>query len=547
MKWFEELNNKYSSGVSVGFILHLNTADYVKPGVSLRSYLGQVMADKEVVAFYNRAEGITFPVETMEEKFKSLIDFQPDPLAGDELPKSPAQALPLLEKLLKVGIKKVGDQGDTEKVTTAVIIDHADTLVPDADIAMMIPEDRTNLVTIRRWATDPGIIQKGNMIILVSTNLSDINRSVKAASSRYESIRLPYPDEESRFEFISYLSGREWTFESTSTAKDLARATAGLSLIHIEDIYLRAEQAGKLDWELVTDRKRDVMRSEFADVLEMMEPRYGFEAIGGLELVKDFFRRNVIEPMKDGRFGRVPMGVLMTGPAGTGKTIMAEAVAKESGINMAVLNPAKIFSKWVGESERNLEKALEAVKSLAPTLVFIDEIDQQLRRGESGDSGVSNRVFKRLMEFMSDTGNRGRVVFVAATNRPDLLDAAIKRPGRFDAKIPFLAPDPSSRAQIFMVMSKKYGFSLKGVGATILNQWAEDTDGWTGAEIERVVIKAGALREDRGISTNDAMKIALGLILAKTQDIEYMTEIAIAECDDLEFIPEEYRKGVQAK
>jgi hypothetical protein len=128
----------------------------------------------------------------------------------------------------------------------------------------------------------------------------------------------------------------------------------------------------------------------------------------------------------------------MTGPAGTGKTAMAEAVAKEAGINCVILNPARIFGKYVGDTERNLDRALYAILAMAPVLVFIDEIDQSVSRGASGDSGVSNRFFKRLMEFMSDTSHRGKVVFLAASNRPDLMDPALRRPGRFD-KLVFTA------------------------------------------------------------------------------------------------------------
>ena len=529
INWFEELNKRYASGVAVGFILHLNIADYAG-GTTLRKFLNTALTKggKACVAYYNRADGITFELPSDEAHFKQIINFQPDPIAGDALPKSPAQALPLLDTFLK--------QKDT-----AVILDNAETLVPDADIAMQIPEDRTNLVLIREWATDQTIMQNGNMVILITNNLSDIHASIRASSSRYESIRISYPDAEARQTFIESLGKRTWTFQKEVDDRTMARATAGLSLMHIEDIYLRAEQTGKLDWQLITERKGDVMRSEFADVLEMLEPRYGYEAVGGLDNVKEFFKRNVIEPMKSGNYGRVPMGVLMTGAAGTGKTIMAEAVAKESGINMAILNPAKIFNKFVGQSERNLEKALEAIKSLAPTLVFMDEIDQQLRRGESGDSGVSNRIFKRLMEFMSDTGNRGRITFLAATNRPDLLDAALKRAGRFDAKIPFFAPDELNREAIFKVMVKKYDLPMDKSSQSAVKFWARDTDGWTGAEIERLVIKAKGIYQDKGLNAAYAMKDALKYIRAKTQDIERMTYLAVKEADDLEFIPEQYR------
>jgi SpoVK/Ycf46/Vps4 family AAA+-type ATPase len=113
----------------------------------------------------------------------------------------------------------------------------------------------------------------------------------------------------------------------------------------------------------------------------------------------------------------------------------------------------KIYSRWVGDTERHLERALEAIVAWRPCIIFMDEIDQALRRGESGDSGVSNRVFKRLIEAMSDTSLRGHVLYVGATNRPDLLDTAMLRPGRLDKKIPILAPDANERATIPEVLT----------------------------------------------------------------------------------------------
>ena len=197
------------------------------------------------------------------------------------------------------------------------------------------------------------------------------------------------------------------------------------------------------------------------------------------------------------------MGVLMTGPAGTGKSAVAQAVAKESGVNAVSLNLARILGQYVGNSERNLEKALRAIKSLAPTIVFIDEIDQSVSRGGSGDSGVSSRIFKRLLEFMSDTGNRGQVVFLAATNRPDLMDAALRRPGRFDKKIPFLIPDAEERLAIFQVMAAKYEMAGKPSAAAI-----DSTEGWTGAEIEAAVVKAAELIDDEDLLPEDAITAA---------------------------------------
>lgn len=415
-------------------------------------------------------------------------------------------------------------------------------------MATMSAEDRTNLITVQRWGRDPDVVRSGNPVFLVTANLADLQTSIRAASSKFEAIEVPLPDREARLAFIEYyavqrrpepVEGKSQAFRWHLSTEELANATAGLSLIHIEDIFLRAEQEGELTWDLVRERKDDIIASEFGEVLEILEPRLGWEMIGGLQHVKDFFNRSVIRPMREGRTSRVPMGVLMTGPAGTGKTAVAEAVARESGINFVILNLARIFGQYVGMSERNLEKALRAIESLAPVGVFIDEIDQSVQRGGAGDSGVSNRVFKRLLEFMSDTGHRGRVVFIAATNRPDLMDAALRRPGRFDKKIPFLVPNETEREAIFKVMLRKYGLSG---ASSIPTSCITATEGWTGAEIEAAVVKAVEVAEDRDMSPEEALTYAVQAVSPSTADIEYMSLLAIQETNDRDLLPPKYRQ-----
>ena len=340
------------------------------------------------------------------------------------------------------------------------------------------------------------------------------------------------------------------------TVEILARMTAGLSLIHVEDIFLRALHEGRpVDRDLVKDRKDEIVRQEFGDVLEIMDPEHGMDMIAGHKLVKKYFSDYVIDALHKGDVARAPQGVLLVGPPGTGKTALVEAIAFESGFNAINLNLAKILAGLVGASERNLEKALLAIEALTPCVVFTDEIDQKLGRrseGYQGDSGVSSRLFSRVMEFMSDTSHRGKVVWLAASNRPDLLDPAFKRPGRFDMIMPLLLPQSDEeRIELFWVMLRKYGLELDpedtrtSVEATIARA-GRLADGYTGAEIEAVVIKANQIagRNDRppGVVANADLLEALGYVKPRTGDVEFMTYLALAESTDLEFVPEAYRQ-----
>lgn len=545
--WVQELTNKYGSGVAHAFLIHFNVHDYVVPGNSMRTYLAKFLGSREVVCFYNRAEGITFALPSMREKFMDLLALKKatDPALAalaavqgnqeQDLPKAPSAALPLLVRLLKMG--------KPEDKLAAVIIEHAETIVPSANVAMMSAEDRTLLVLIEQLGRDPEIVHSGNPVILLTSNLTDLHVAIRSASSKFEAIRVPLPDRQARLAFIIQYRAEKEKTEWEPTPEQLANATAGLSLIHIEDIFLRAEQEKALTWNLVRERKQDIIASEFGEVLEILEPRFGFEMIGGLEHVKRFFRDSVINPMRTGNLKRVPMGILLTGPAGTGKTAVAEAVAFEAKVMCFILNPAKIYGNYVGDTERNLDRALNAIDASEQAIVFVDEMDQSVGRGESGDSGVSNSFFKRLMEFMSDTGHRGRIVFLAASNRPDLMDAALRRPGRFDKKIPFLIPDADEREAIFKVMALKYGLKLESVPASCVKA----TEGWTGAEIELVTVKAVEVMEDQGKSPEDALAYATTVISPSTADIEFMTLLAVRECNDKTLLPPKYQKLIEKR
>lgn len=539
--WVTNFEEMYLSDVAHAFILHFNVRDYVVPGVSLKGYLNSLLSNR-IVAHYDRSQGITFPAPSMEKEFKKIVGFEtessgPDPLSaalgidnqGDELPRSPNSALPLLEKFLKLAPQN----------KAAVVIDYAEVIVPNADVAAMGQDDRVNLITVVRWGQDAEIRANGAPIFLITESVEDLHPSIRSASSKFESLYIDLPTSAERLDFITwYMEDRKEAFRLAVSLEEVANMTAGLSRLHVEDILLRAELKGELTKDLVKNRKDSIMASEYAEVIQTKEPKFGFDMIGGHEHVKAFLVKNVIRPMREGRLNRVPQGIMFTGPAGTGKTAMFEALAFEAGVTAVVFNPALILGKYVGDSERNLEKVLKGISAMSPAIVFVDEIDQSFDRGESGDSGVGKRIFRRIMEFMSDTSLRGRVLWVSATNRPDLIDAALRRDGRMDKKIAFLAPEAEERAALFGIYARKYSLDLTGF--SVPAEAVAVTDGWTGAELETVIVKASELVEDDGLSLAEAIVEATKRIYPSTQDIEFMTRLALEEANDIDLVPPQY-------
>jgi len=250
------------------------------------------------------------------------------------------------------------------------------------------------------------------------------------------------------------------------------------------------------------DALKVVRPSALREVL-IEKPNIKWSDIGGLEDAKQELHEAVEWPLQNkNAFERLsikpPAGVLLYGPPGTGKTLLAKAVATESKANFILVNGPELMSKWVGESEKAVRKIFEKARQSSPSIVFFDEIDSIApRRGTGGDSQVTERVVNQLLTEMNGLQEIKDVVVIGATNRPDLLDSALLRPGRFDRVVLVSVPDAKSRKEVFKVHLK--GMPLaKDVK---IEELVTKTDGYVGADIEAVCREAAmlALRDDMNV------------------------------------------------
>src|SRR5260370_15702705 len=446
---------------------------------------------------------------------------------------------------------KQAGQDDTP-FRVAVIWDYAESIAPATEAAAS-EIDRSALVTLTSWGQDRGLGDREHILVMIASDPHGLNERLHRKSSGWEHIEIPFPVLGERAAFIQSLvaGDPEMRLAEGLSAEEMARLCTGLRYMDLEDILLRASyQHQAVDRALIKQRKDEIMSSEFADVLRISEVESGFDLIGGLEEVKHDLRETVVAPMRAGELRLVPQGVLLMGPAGTGKTRLAKALGKESAVTFVELDLSKIFSKWVGDTERRLERALEAIVAWRPCIVFVDEVDQSVGRGESGDSGVSNRVFKRLMEIMADTSLRGHLLWICASNRSDLLDTALLRPGRMDKKIPILAPDARQRTAILAVLTRAGFAGSREQDFPTPEQYAslaEPMIDYTEAEIQRIASKAlQLLAPNRRLSILEALQQAYEKILPTTQNIGLMTRLALFYCNDLDLVPEEHRELARA-
>lgn len=572
--WYDQFQSAYVAGEANCFIFHGDLNTYLPSGVPTRRFLvaalTKLRAEEDgtpIVLSFDIATGIRFADDgrknprmrqaaiqaltggQVQQKqanpalaalgLDQAAEADADPFATTD----PLAALRSIDALLRT---EAGAQ-------TSVILDEADKIIPAGDVATMGPAQRTSLVLMKVIARDEQIANIGGIVFLLTEDLAGIHQEVRAASSGWRSISLPLPDNDQRAEFIRFYLGRkpEIVLAPGMDAQGIARLTAGLNLKHIEEVMLRGTQDGGVSPETIKSRKDEIISSEYAEVAEMLDPiDGGLAMVGGNEHVKDYIRQDVIDPMTSG-IGRVPKGVLLVGPPGTGKTYMVRAMASELGMNAVALRSERIQSSLVGSSERALARFLRFVLALAPTLVFIDEIDQSdfSRRGTNSGNPVAANLFSQMLQFMSDDRIRGKVLVVMASNRPDLLDDAFQRMGRVDAIIPVMLPEQDDRQAIVQVHIKAEGSTASPEALAAL---VSGTERYSGADIQAIVYKAAKVaRRDRSqtpegltLITQAHAERALDTIRPNTPRIASKYEAdAIRACNDLDLLPVKYRQA----
>ncbi len=388
---------------------------------------------------------------------------------------------------------------------------------------------------LRAWMFDESMYAKGHTITIFTEEPASV---LDDATIKYAIlIKIPPSTREEREQILLEIARAT----NSEVDKSMIDATSGLTLQEVESVALESVfRFGRLDTNVLLNYKYDIIRK--AGVLDVEESEHGFDAIGGYDVVKEFIIDNVVKvlqnPRKAERLGiRPPKGLLLFGPPGTGKTLFARAMAKELNLPFLRLRTENIVSRWYGESEKNLAKAIELAEEVAPCILFVDEIDRFGRRGES-DHETSRRMFSVLLEWLGDA--RRKTIMLGTTNKPHYLDEAFIRVGRFDYIIPVLLPDFEARKQILEVHTRVVRkVPLKDVS---LEDIAEKTELFTGAELEELVLRAArnALREDREFVTQEDFEISLESFSIdwderRRQMDEYM-ELSRKYCNDLRFL-----------
>ncbi|MEK6858179.1 MAG: CDC48 family AAA ATPase [Nanoarchaeota archaeon] len=367
-----------------------------------------------------------------------------------------------------------------------------------------------------------GLKSRGRVVVIGATNAPNLLDPALRRPGRFDrELEIGVPDKEGRLTILK-IHTRSMPMTEDVDLKEIAGITYGF--VGADLAALAKESAMIVLRRVIPDLKYDaeeaipkeileklfITKNDFKEALKIVRPsalrevlievpNVHWDDVGGLDKVKQELKEAVEWPLKHPdsftRLGvKPPKGILLYGAPGTGKTLLAKAIATESEANFISIKGPELMSKWVGESEKAVREVFKKARQTAPTIIFFDEIDSLApRRGASSDSHVTERVVNQILTEIDGLESMQDIVIIGATNRPDIVDTALLRPGRFDRMILTVVPDEKTRLEILKVHTKK--MPLKNVN---LEEIASKTHGYVGADLEAVCREAAilALRED---------------------------------------------------
>jgi len=410
---------------------------------------------------------------------------------------------------------------EAEKNTPAIIfLDELDSIAPKRGEVTGEVERR---VVAQLLSLMDGLKERKNVIVIGSTNRPEALDMALRRPGRFDrEIELGVPDYDGRRE-IFQIHTRGMPLDESTDLDELSERTYGFVGADIAAVCREAAMNAlrrilpqiDLDAPIIPKEILDkliVQRSDFETALREVQPsalreilvevpNVVWDDIGGLDGVKRLLVEAVEWPLRNSESFRrlgidAPKGILLYGPPGTGKTMLAKAVANESDANFITVKGSALLSKWYGESEKKVEEIFRRARQVAPSIIFLDELDAlvPVRGGALGEPHATERIVNQLLSEMDGLEELHGVVVIGATNRPDIIDPALLRPGRFDELIMAPVPDAESRRKIFEVHLRRMPVAPDvDVGEVV-----SLTDQYTGADLAAVVRKAGrlALREN---------------------------------------------------
>ncbi|HEY2456336.1 MAG TPA: AAA family ATPase [Candidatus Acidoferrum sp.] len=540
--WARTLAELYESDAASQFIVYGNISDRMVLPVSpsprlgaLSDFLLQALLPRfDVVISYDLGNGIR--VDKGADVFSKWPHFQESQRDW----KAPRSAIETLTRYFRycANLTRLNQPA----VQVGCIIKNADLLVPALQGAL--DYDLNALASLMRdWSSDAQLANHAMASFLLTENLNDLHPLI-VNNPRVARVKIDLPASQElldgfRIVLPSYPTAlADFTTQLPALAEQLSGATLGA----IESVLKTKEHRKEcLAISDLSRLKKDAVEKDTNGLIEFIETSRTLDDLYGLEKIKVWLRQD-IELWKKNDVAALPKGYLLCGPVGTGKTFLVECLAGEASV--PIVKMKNFRDKWVGSSEGNLEKIFRLIHALGRCYVFIDEADQALGRRDAstGDSGVGGRIYSMLAEEMGSSTNRGKLIWVLASSRPDLIEVDLKRPGRVDVKIPlFPTSTPREGFALLSMVAKKRGLAIPDALYSGLESRIPSL--LTPGAAEALVMNL--YRHVR--TTSSSIEDILNACLAEYQNpippdvMAFQIQLAASEATALEFVPTPFR------
>lgn len=419
----------------------------------------------------------------------------------------------------------------------SILVKHAETLLPDSPVSRMGDIDRQKLTLLTEWFTDPGFIDSNDQVLLVSSTEAALHADIRRLPHT-ALVRIPLPDHGQRGTFLRWVhqrTGRK--VRMARTEAELAGLTAGMTLLTLQNLFLRARHLDrKLDDKDVLHALNRLLASELGDKIEMVRPAHTMEDVVGASALKaELERLRLLLESRDPSVA--PVGILVPGPNGVGKTYIFEAWAAECDRLVIVLK--NLRGMYFGETDQIFEKLRNVLEALGNVIVFIDEADTVFGRPGRNTHETEARLFGNLARMMGDPKNRGRIVWLLLTARPDNLAPDLKRSGRAGLHLPVFDPEGEDRRVYIDFILKRAGFDAGALGGDDRRAIEERTAGFSPADFNEVLVELRAEKLLHGELTTERILAILDNIMpgqiAAQRRVQTLN--AFLECSRRSLIP----------
>src|SRR5215467_13329625 len=540
-QWALDAIQLYESNAANQFIIYGNVNDQMvvpSPSLhlgSLTDFLLQVLLPRfDVVLSYDIGNGIR--VEKGGEIFSKWPQIREDA----NLPKAPRPAVEALTRYFRYTANLA--RLNRERLQVGCILKSADLLAPalqggfDYDLNALAS-------LIRDWSNESLLAGHSLATFLVTENLNDLNPLI-VNNPRAARIKIALPSPGDLAQAFALLNSAYPCAlqEFSGTLENVAQQLAGSTLGAIETLLKTREHARRcLQANDLVKLKKQLVENDCNGLIEFIESAKTLDDIHGQEKVKAWLRQD-IALWQQSDLAAMPKGYLLCGPVGTGKTFMVECLAGEARVPVVKLKNFR--DKWVGSTEGNLERIFRLLQGLGRCYVFVDEADQAIGRRDagSGDSGISGRIYSMLAEEMGSSTNRGKLIWILASSRPDLIEVDLKRPGRVDVKIPLLPTTEARESfELIRVLCARQQLTLgeddyKAVAETLPVLL-------TPGSAETLAVKIYRIARTENKSAAEALRASLTDYQnpVPLDALQFQIELAVKEATDLEFIPNPFR------